>query len=387
MFIMEKPYVSEYMIDTIVNNDWDILDNDIVEHSGIEKGVLNLTSSEDAKEYYLKQEFPLIYANSENAISWVLENLPKSNLSSYIRLFKDKVEFRKLLQSIYPNFFFREVDYSEIKALQAKDIKFPFIIKPSVGFLSFGVHTVRTADEWNNVVKLIEKEMKQAKELYPTEVVDSSKFIIEELIEGDEYAIDAYFDRNGHVVILNIFEHPFLDKKDVSDRIYITSTEIMIRYMAKFAQLLREIGELAEIKNFPLHIEVRVDENGQIVPIEINPMRFAGWCTTDVAHYAWGINVYEYFQTQKSPNWNEILSNSKGEIYYFSMAEVPSDIDREDIKGFDYSGFLANYSNVLELRRINPHNNPLFAVIFGSTKDKDEIKRILALKTKDYIET
>ena len=202
MFIIEKPYASEFMIDTIVQNDWDILDNDVVQNSGIEKGALNLVSSRDAREFYLKQEFPLIYANSENAISWVIENLPKSNLSSYIRLFKDKIEFRKLLQTIYPEFFFREVEYSEIMTIDAKDIRFPFVIKPSVGFLSLGVHAVRNADEWNTAVKELDKEIASAKELYPTEVVNSSKFIIEELIEGDEYAIDAYYDRNGDAVIL-----------------------------------------------------------------------------------------------------------------------------------------------------------------------------------------
>lgn len=385
MFIIEKPYASEFMIDTIVQNDWDILDNDVVQNSGIEKGALNLVSSRDAREFYLKQEFPLIYANSENAISWVIENLPKSNLSSYIRLFKDKIEFRKLLKTIYPEFFFREVDYSEIKTINAKDIIFPFVIKPSVGFLSLGVHTVRNADEWNSTIKELDKEIASAKELYPTEVVNSSKFIIEELIEGDEYAIDAYYDRNGDVVILNIFEHPFLNSKDVSDRIYITSTEIMIRYMAKFSQLLRQIGELKNIRNFPLHIEVRVREDGTIIPIEINPMRFAGWCTTDVSKYAWGINVYEDFHNQKVPNWNEILSKSTSEIYYFSMAEVSPSINRADIIGFDYNGFLSNYSHVLEVRRINPHNNPLYAVVFGSTNDKDEIRRILELKTNDYV--
>ena len=385
MFIMEKPYVSEFMVDTIVQNDWDILDNEVVRNSGIEKGALNIVSSKDAEDFYLKQEFPLIYSSSENAISWVLEHLPKSNLSSYIRLFKDKIEFRKLLQTIYPNFFFREVEYSEIEKIKAKDIKFPFVIKPSVGFLSLGVHTVRSAEEWNDVVKILDKEMTWAKSLYPQEVVNSSKFIIEELIEGKEFAIDAYYDRNGKAVILNIFEHPFLDAKDVSDRIYIMSEEIMIKYMAKFAQLLRKIGETIDIRNFPMHIEVRVKEDGEIIPIEVNPMRFAGWCTTDVAKYAWGVNVYEYFHNQKAPDWNKILSEADGKIYYFSMAEVPSSVDRNSIHNFDYQEFLSNYSNVLEVRRIDFHNNPLFAIIFGSTTSMEEVHKILALKTKNYI--
>ena len=40
------------------------------------------------------------------------------------------------------------------------------------------------------------------------------------------------------------------------------------------------LAKLAGLKNFPLHTEVRVNEKGEIIPIEVNPMRFGGWCTT-----------------------------------------------------------------------------------------------------------
>lgn len=385
MFIIEKPYASEFLIDTIAQNDWAVLNNNVIKEAEIESAAFDLIPSEIAKNYYLTQEYPMIYANSENAISWVLDNLPDSNLSSYIKLFKDKIAFREMLKELYPEFYFESVEYSELKNLQVENIKFPVVIKPAVGFLSFGVHTVKDAKDWKDVLTKLDKEMKAAEALYPQNVVSSSRFIIEELIDGEEFAIDAYYDRDGEPVILNIFQHPFLNEKDVSDRIYLMSTGIMIKYMAKFAQLLRDIGKMKDIKNFPMHIEIRVKEDGSIVPIEVNPMRFAGWCTTDVAKYAWGINVYEYFYNQERPDWNSILSKSGKGVFYFSMAEVPSDIDKSKLEGFEYERFLSNYSNVLEVRRINPKTNPLFAIIFGSTTSKDEVLKILSLKTKDYV--
>lgn len=385
MIIIEKPYASEFLIDSIVQNDWPVLENETVKGADIEEGAFDLVSSNVAKNYYLTQEFPLIYSNSENAITWVLDNLPDSNLSSYIKLFKDKVAFRELLKEMYPNFYFVSANLEELKAISAKEIKFPVVVKPAVGFLSFGVHTVNNEKEWSDVITRLEKEMRQASMMYPSHVVNSSKFIVEELIEGEEFAIDAYYDRDGEPVILNIFQHPFLNSKDVSDRIYLMSAGIMIKYMSRFAILLRDIGNLKNIKNFPMHIEVRVTKNGDIIPIEVNPMRFAGWCTTDVAKYAWSINVYECFYNQKRPDWNTILANAKRGVFYFSMAEVPSDVARKNIKGFEYERFLANYSNVLEVRRINYKENPLFAIIFGSTESKEEVIKILSLKTKDYI--
>lgn len=387
MFILEKPYVSSFLIDTIVNNNWKVLDNEVLKSTNIEEGAIYTISSNDAKNRYLAQEFPLIYANSENAINWVIENLPQSNLAEYIKLFKDKSAFRELLKKIYPNFYFKTVEFNQLKNMLPNEIQFPVVIKPTIGFLSFGVHTVKNTKEWSEVVANLEKEMNLAMKLYPENVVNASNFIIEELIDGEEFAVDAYYDRNGEPIILNIFQHPFYNSKDVSDRIYLMSTGIMIKYMAKFALLLRKIGNLKNIRNFPMHIELRVNKQGNIIPIEVNPMRFAGWCTTDVAKFAWGINPYEYFYYQKRPDWNKILENAKNGVYYFSMAEVPANIERTSIKGFDYDKFLSNYSNILEVRRINPQNNPLFAVIFGHTRDKNEVLNILSLKTQDYIIT
>ncbi len=385
MIIIEKPYASEFLIDTVVQNDWYVLENETINEADIEEGAFELVPSDVAKRFYLTQEYPLIYANSENAITWVLENLPESNLCSYIKFCKDKIAFREALAEMYPDFYFQAAGLDDLKNIAVENIKFPVIIKPSVGFLSFGVHVVKDSKEWKETIEKLEKEVKQAGTLYPQHVVNSSKFIIEEMIEGEEFAVDAYYDRDGEPVILNIFQHPFNNSKDVSDRIYLMSTGIMIKYMAKFGLLLREIGHLKNIKNFPMHIELRVTKDDKIIPIEINPMRFAGWCTTDVAKYAWGINVYECFFSQQRPDWNTILTNAGKEVYYFSMAEVPSGQDRGKIQGFEYERFLANYSNVLEVRRINFKENPLFAIVFGSTKSKDEVVKILSLKTSDYI--
>ncbi len=385
MIIVEKPYASEYLIESIVKNDWDVLENDAIIDADVEEGAFETVTDEVAKNAFLSQEYPLIYSNSENAITWVLENLPDSNLSNYIKLFKDKIAFREMLKELYSDFYFKAVDFEELKKLNAEDIRFPIVVKPSVGFLSCGVHTVKNAKEWKDVLAALEKEMRMALMIYPNSVVNTSKFIIEELIEGEEFAVDAYYDRNGEPVILNIFQHPFYNTSDVSDRIYLMSAGIMIKYMAKFGLLLREIGELNNIRNFPFHIELRVTNTGKIVPIEVNPMRFAGWCTTDVAQYAWGINVYEHFFEQKMPDWNSILEKAGKGVYYFSMAEVPAGMDGKTINGFEYDRFLSNYSNILEVRRINYKENPLFAVIFGSTTDKNEVVNILSLKTKDYI--
>lgn len=37
-------------------------------------------------------------------------------------------------------------------------IRFPVVVKPSVGFLSFGVHTIKESKEWKDVISQLEKK-------------------------------------------------------------------------------------------------------------------------------------------------------------------------------------------------------------------------------------
>lgn len=384
MLILDKPYISDLLEKTALKNNFSVLENDSVKELGLNTN-LNYVKEIDAIEQIKKEKNPLLYSNSENSINWITKNLGFTDLPQKINLFKDKVKFRQLISEIYPDFYFKELAINELKDLNISTIKMPFIIKPSVGFLSMGVYPVNNENEWINVLKNIETDMDKFKDLFPIEVMDSSKFIIEEIIAGEEFAVDAYFNNNGEPVILNILKHPFASEKDVSDRLYFTSKVIIKNHLAKFEDLLKKIGKLADLKNFPLHIEMRVN-NDKIVPIEINPMRFAGWCTTDLAYYAYGINVYECYLNQQEPNWEIIFKQTDDAIYYLTIAEVPTSIDRESIKNLNYKEFLNNIKEPLEIRKIDYKKHPLFAMVFAKTEEHDEIANLLNQDLTKYIE-
>lgn len=364
MFILENPYVSKLMLETMQKNQFEVLNNSVAREFDYD---LNLVKSSCDK----------IYSNSENSIDWVLSN--NSEIAKLINICKNKYEFRKALKSVYPNFFF-----DEITDLDKADIShYPeqFIIKPSVGFLSMGVHKVSSHSQWKSVVEQLKTEARDFASNFPEAVLSSSSFIVEEILKGDEFAVDAYYDDNGKPVILNIFQHPFVSEDDVSDRAYITSKEIIEENLEQFQNVLENIGKALDMRNFPIHIELIKDK--EIVPVEINPMRFAGWCTTDLAYYAYGINIYEYFENNLKPDWSKIQG---GKIYYFAMAETPQNIEKDKIN-FDYDALEKSFSKILDFRKINYLEKPLFAIIFGEAQSMDEINKILQLDMKDFIST
>ncbi len=334
MFILEAPYVSELMLKTLEKNQFEVLENELAKKY-LSNYNLNLVNEDSATQNLGNKSDLKVYSNSENSINWVLKNFSKSDLARLINVCKNKYEFRKQLKSIYPNFFFTEIALNDLATIDISDFPNQFIIKPSIGFLSMGVHKVSSHNEWKNVVKEILSEVDMFAKNFPKDVLSSSSFIVEEIIQGEEFAIDAYFDKEGKPVVLNIFQHPFVSEDDVSDRAYVSSGKVIHENLEIFEKMLDEIGKTLNIKNFPMHIEVIKNSDGTIIPVEINPMRFAGWCTTDLAYYAYGINIYEYFNNDLKPDWDKILADKKDKIYYFAMAETPNDIDKTKIC-FDY---------------------------------------------------
>ncbi len=383
MIILDNPYVSPLLEDTVAKKSYPVLSNEMA-RSLSKFDMMNVLSDEAAVDLLKGEKNPQLYSNSENAINWISTHLNFSELPQKIELFKNKGEFRRLLKEIYPDFYFFESGFDSLSTLDTEKIRFPVVLKPCVGFLSMGVYIIRDAEEWAEVIKNLRDDIEKFRGQFPTEVVDASSFIVEELINGEEFAIDAYFDKDGKPVILNIFKHPFSDETDVSDRVYFTSGEIIKSNHDRFESLLSQIGSLAQLRNFPLHMEVRVDGE-RVVPIEINPMRFAGWCVTDLAYFAYGIDVYEYYFEQKTPDWEKILKEKGSEFYYFTIAEVPVSVDKSMIREVDYDGFLKNISHPLEVRKIDYRRHPIFAIVFAKTDDYSEMSNILKKDMRDFI--
>jgi hypothetical protein len=386
MLILDHPYVSEFLKNTAAELQVPVLKNEMAAGLKTEKKLNLLEEAEFIELIKEKGEFSL-YSNSENSIGWISENLGFTGLPEKIELFKNKVKFRELLQRLYPELYFKSVKFEELDEIRVEEIEKPFIIKPAVGFFSLGVHKVSTNEEWDSVLKSIKAEVEGIKKLYPTSVLNVENFIIEGNIEGDEFAVDAYFNRGGKPVVLNIFKHIFSSENDVSDRIYFTSKTVIETYREAIEDLLNEIGKLAGLRNFPLHLELRIAEDRRIQPIELNPMRFAGLCVTDIAYFAYGINTYRYFMEQLEPDWDKVLADKEGKSFCLVMLNKSEDLDLREVKSFNYEKLLLDFEKPLELRKADHEKRGYFGYMFTETRDSNwsEIERILKSDLEEYI--
>ena len=385
MILIDKPFVSDFLINTIRDHNYKIVSTKQARELILDES-LNWISEESAIAEIEKDPKKLVYTNSENSISWIFKNLQSTKLPYQIQLFKDKLRFRELIKDSFPDFFFKRVKLEEIQSLTLEGIDFPFVIKPSLGFFSIGVHIVHNLSDWNAAKK--ELNYKNLQSMYPKEVLDTSTFILEDYIEGEEYAIDCYFDEEGNAVILNILHHKFSSGNDVSDRVYSTSKSIILEYKDAIEAFLKPIGNKAGLKNFPMHIEVRIDTNGNILPIEANPLRFGGWCTTgDLTWYAYGINSYEYFIANKKPNWEQVFKTRNDKIYSIILLNNNSNFKASEISHFDYEMLEQDLEKMLVLRKIDIKKYPVFGFVFSETSldNKVELDTILMSDLSKYI--
>lgn len=389
MFFVDKPFVSDFFKQTVHDHEIPVVDTEISRTLGLYPGT-KIISETEAIDTILEPGIQLIYTTSENALGWIINNLPFSDIVEKIELFKNKVAFRELTRSLVPDFYFQAVKMADLDSMPYPELNQPLVIKPATGFMSEGVHKVFDADDWDQIKKKILSERNQSRDLYPPEVVDSTSLIIEECIKGDEYAVDAYFDGNGEAVILNILKHTFSSTDDVGDRIYTTSAEIINKNLSDFTAFSTAIGKLAGVRNFPAHIELRKNAAGTLIPIEINPLRFGGWCTTaDLTYHAYGFNPYVYYYSQLKPDWKEILKDKAGKLYSIIILDNSTGIELDKISSFDYQRLLSNFENPLELRKFDYKEYPVFGFLFTETSVENELEliNILGSDLQEFITT
>lgn len=373
MIILDAPYVSGFLKESIQRQNIPVLDTE--QARALAGGDL---------KYVPAQEFaPVngrVYTNSENALEAVSRLLGHTDIPRQVEACKDKVRFRELTAPLFPDYFFCRASLEELEAMDPARLSFPLVVKPARGFFSLGVHMVEKAAGWPHAIAALREEIADFNANYPADVVDSGSFIVEQAAAGEEYAVDVYWDHDGNAVVLNMLHHIFSSGDDVSDRLYLTSADILNEHLERFSALMQDIGQACGFRDFPAHIELRLDEQGSIIPIEANPLRFAGWCVADMTHMAWGFDPYEYYLNDLRPDWQAILPEREGRIFSMCVADLPASVDRQAITEVDWDGVADLFEDVLELRKIDYREFPVLAFVFAATSRENTMMLDAALR-------
>ena len=386
MIILEKPYVSDFLQQTVVRLQIPVLATEFSKSLPFAAG-MNLVEPGAFFSALENSDTPLLYSNSENSVELLNRFGPELSFTKNVNYFKDKAALRRLFSKLNPDMWYQTHTLEELDDLDISLLETPFVIKPVRGFASIGIHSVHDAAEWQAALEGIKKEVALMRNVFPDAVVSLDEFLIEQYIEGTEIAIDAYFNSAGEPVILNILTHLFGSLSDMSDRLYLTSGDMIRKYHAPIVHYLEEIARLCDLRNFPFHLEMRQQPNGAFVPIEINPMRFMGFCVADVEYYFYGINPYEYYFLQKKPDWDKILETRHDTLYGMFGIDIPKHLDKNRIR-FNYEKFIAHFSKPLFHVKMDYRTLPVAIYMFAEVQKEGfaEFESILYSDLSEFIE-
>ncbi|MYL30959.1 ATP-grasp domain-containing protein [Halobacillus halophilus] len=341
--------------------------------------------------YYMDDERPLdikehskILTNSESCLQMLQHHHPEHIHTKVSQLVKNKARFRGMVADLDEDYNFNLVTVDELLCTKKENVPFPVVIKPNRGYSSVGVYIVKEEKEWDQAVQLLYSDLLLSRSMYSDAVLDSEQIIIEGYIEGQEYALDCYYDEAGEPVILNILKRRFAHDQDTSDRIYYTSSLILDEVRDQALDYLRLLNDRLHLQNYPFHIEMRKNETG-VIPIEMNPLRFAGAGTTDVSHYAYDINSALSYFKGVNPDWETIVNRADEAYYGFFCAEVPVQISMNLIQSIEHDKLKKQFSDVMEYRVIQSAGDRTFAVIFFRTHCLKELDRLLTLDLEPFL--
>lgn len=387
MIIASGPYLSPHFVDTVTRNGWPVVDSGGAHLCGMEN--LGFEDPAVAARKLRSGDVARLLTSGEHALDWVSRELPGTPEEEAVSLFKDKARFRRVTSALFPDINFRELPLEALQDHVPDSSDYPFVVKPAIGFFSIGVRTIRTSGDWEAAKREIGREVAEVRSVFPEHMLSQGRFLLESFVEGTEFAVDAYYDHAGHPVILNVLEHRYASPADVSDRLYVSSRETIESLAPQAASFLSAINRLAGIRNFPLHAEFRRADSGALVPIEINPLRFGGWCTTgDFAFHAWGFNSYELYMNAAVPDWNEVFSDRGSFDYGLVVLDNRTGIPGGKIRSFDYEGLLSRFSNPLHLAKMDFSAFPLFGFLFVQTapEAQAELEWILHSDLREFVE-
>lgn len=319
--------------------------------------------------------------NWEASLSFILQNLPHQRLDQ-VNAFKNKATFRQLVRELYPDLFYVELTREALRDFRLPREVETVVLKPSLGTASIGIRTVHGQQEWAKAVDSVLEDIDRATEHMNPAMLSDSCFLVEEFVDGEEFACDGFWDANGKTVITGVYQHPFASNSDVSDTIYYTSKQVVAETIEPTMHVMEHIGAKLGIRRFPFHFEFRKSSHGTLFPIELNPLRFGQAALPDIAEYAFGFNPYDLFFADEAPDWDSLLANADvSKVYAFVLGSLPPHYVPEKYR-IDEESFRSTFGNrLLNYLPSDPAITPFFGVAHIVA---DRVEDVLAYLHLDF---
>ncbi|PID29767.1 MAG: hypothetical protein CSB55_01360 [Candidatus Cloacimonadota bacterium] len=356
--------------------------SDLFSHLSKDIKILHEDDNE-INDLVIRQE-DMCYIPSETALAKVSDNFEDKNFKEKILKLKDKFLFRELTAEMFPDFFFKKTNINDLDKLKL-DYNKRYILKPVRGFFGTGVYEFCGKDSLADLKNKFTEDVKSKSNSWDERVLATEEVIIESYIEGDEFAVDMFFDKDKNPQIENIYHHPFAEKKSYFHVLYYTGEEIFKKYFYMLKKFFVKLNKILNAENFPLHAEFKISGN-TIIPVEINPLRFGGFGLGDLTYHAFNINPFQAFFDNSNFDWDHIWSERKGLYYGWILAYNGDAVDLKT-DAPDYPKFKKYLKGeIMKFAKMDYKTNPVFAVVYAKTDKSEDLSRMLKVEFNDFFQ-
>ncbi len=328
-----------------------------------------------------------LYISSQSSLELVMERTRCPERLRAIEILSDKYQCRSVMKPLFPDFHFETKKLSEItEDMFVRDLK--YIIKPSKGFFGIGVKVVDEQADIHCLVDEIRQEIDLYSRVFSENVFSKEDMIIEEFIEGNEYGVDMFYSERGEPVIVALAHHPMPAKEQYRHVLYYTNHCMFERLYPQIESFFIRLNSILNIQALPIHAEFRLGRGEELLPIELNPLRYGGFGLADLSYYAYDQCPYfSFFQDQKY-DWKKIWNERRRNNHYaWVLAYNGTRVDTSEINIDNAHAKLRVFIGdkpLLHYQKLDYRNSPVFAIAYLAEEEEHRLTRWLDVEFQDF---
>ena len=322
-----------------------------------------------------------IIISTETVLDDVLQRLDNPEKLELISTLKNKVECRRMLTALFPDFFFKEIAIPDLASLEL-DPNERYFVKPIKGYWGSAAYPLDKDTDLKELTEDITRQLQIRTNIFSDHVVAKDRLIVEEFIDGEEYAVDMFFNEDGKPVITNICYHPLPKKMEYLHVVYYTSYDVFHLLYDNLIQFFTELNKMLNACNIPIHGEFKLHK-GKLTPVELNPLRFGSDGFADLSYHAFGFNPFLCFAQNCSPDWGKVWQGREEKVYAFYLGYNGSDLDTSKVRP-DLRNFRRLFSNILADTAMNYQSTLAFSVMYIEENSLDRIHELLEIEFNEY---
>jgi ATP-grasp domain len=317
---------------------------------------------------------------SEAAIELVTSRIVDPAKQQAVALLKDKYAFRQMLGDMYPQYQYQLVQADDIQELR---INQKSIIKPVKGVFGTAVRMIDRDTDLTNLNGELKAELLKNKSIFSDSVLSQADFLVEQYIEGEEYAVDMFYNSSGDPCITNIYHHPIPANLSYLHVIYYSSQAVFDHIYTKAKIFFTALNKILNVTNLTIHGEFKLDGE-ELVPIELNSLRFGGMGLGNMVFHTLGINPYLYFLNDLEPDWQMLWQGRDRDLLTFFIAYNGTNIDLTTHKP-NYQLLEQQFTEILFKQYFDYQKQLTFGIYFLKETDQN-LSDLLKIDFNDFFE-